>query len=286
MSTGLRARSRSLRRLAADRRGVDRRGVDRALLRVPGPVVRAHRHREQLARGPALGRPDPLRVRDGDRLRVRRERAERGHARRVCRGDHGPRSGRPELRVAAGRRRRTRRRRAAQRRSAVGSPAQSSSSSTFADDRRRPLDQRPQRPRRPCGPDDATPTRRPLTNRRLTKTSALATFWWISRVGEPRQRRLARHHERFGLRRAGGLGRPDDLALRERGVLSAGSSPGPRTARSRHHPHPHVAEPCARDAVTDVPGLARLALAAVRRAPHPPGARRRPRRPSSATARR
>ncbi len=31
-------------------------------------------------------------------------------------------------------------------------------------------------------PDDATPTRRPLTNRRLTKASALATFWWISEL--------------------------------------------------------------------------------------------------------
>ena len=40
-------------------------------------------------------------------------------------------------------------------------------------------------------PDDATPTRRPFTNRRLTNASALATFWWISEFANRVSARLA-----------------------------------------------------------------------------------------------
>ena len=62
---------------------------------------------------------------------------------------------------------------------ASGRPAQSSSSSTLAV----MAAARSTSARIPSGstrPVLATPTRRPSTNRRLTKTSLLATFWWIS----------------------------------------------------------------------------------------------------------
>ena len=63
--------------------------------------------------------------------------------------------------------------------SASGRPAQSSSSSTFAviAAARSTSERRPSASARPVL---ATPTRRPCTNRRLTRTSVLATFWWIS----------------------------------------------------------------------------------------------------------
>ena len=97
------ARPRPLRRLAPHGGGVDRGRIHRALLGVAGPVIGAHRHREQLARGPSLGGADPLRAGHRDRLGVRGERAEGGDPGLVRGGDDGPRPAGPELRGRGGR---------------------------------------------------------------------------------------------------------------------------------------------------------------------------------------
>ena len=260
------------------------RRVDRALLGVAGAVVGAHRHREQLARRPALGGADAL-----GRWRPR-------PPRRPC--ENEPKAVTPASSAAAmtarapsarssglavGRARRTSRRGAACGAIGLGQAGPVLELLDVRGDRRGPLDERADA----LGVDAARCSRRrpggPSTNRRLTNTSALATFWWISRVGEPGQRGLAADDQRLGLARAGGLGRLDDLLGEAQRVLRIAADAVRR--RSCHHPHPDVPEPRARDAVADVAGLARLALAAVRRAPHRATTRRRRRRPSTATAR-
>ncbi len=76
-------------RLAPQRGRVDGGGVDSGRLRVAGAVVRTHGNRDELAGGPRLGGPDPARVRHGNGLHVRGERAVGGDAGRVRGCDHG-----------------------------------------------------------------------------------------------------------------------------------------------------------------------------------------------------
>ena len=52
--------------LPTERPGIDRRGVDGGRLRVTGAAVGAHRHGDELRRGPLPGGPDPQRVGDGE----------------------------------------------------------------------------------------------------------------------------------------------------------------------------------------------------------------------------
>ena len=120
-------------------------------------------------------------------------------------------------------------------------------------------------------PDDATPTRRPLHEPEVDEGLGAGDVLVDLGVREPRQGRLAGDDQGLGLARAGLLRGLDDplrepqrlLGIAPDAVLGAHPITPTRTLRNR----------AARDAVADVAGLARLALAAVRRAPHPPARR-------------
>ena len=239
-----------------------------ALLGVAGPVVGAHRDGEELARGPALGGADPLRVGDGDGLRVRGERAEGGDAGRVRRSDHRACPVGPQLRAGV--------------RRPVGPGGlqwlgglrlgQARPALQLLDvgrDGGGPFDQRPDALRiRATGGGDghATPPDEPEVDEDLGAGDVLVDL----AVGEPGERRLAAHDERLRLRGARRLGQPDDLLREaERGGRVAADPVPPAHATT---PTRTLRNRAPRDAVAHVAGLAGFALAAVRRAPHPPRA--------------
>ena len=217
MSTGLtdaRARSAASRPMAS---GVDQRGIDRHLLRVARPVVGPHGHGEELGAGSALGRADALRCRDGDRLGLRGERAEGGHAGVVRGSDHraGPLGA--ELRAGArgpvrpGDREwfggaRFREARPVRELLDVGG------------DGRGALDQGPD----PCvvhaagaGDAHAAADHEPQVDEDLAARDVLVDL----AVGKPRERGIARNHERLGLAGTCSLGLPDDLLRQEERCL-------------------------------------------------------------------
>ena len=152
-------------------------------------------------------------------------------------------------------------------RSADGRPAQSSSSSTFAAIAAARSTRAPT-PSSSTRPDDATPTRRPLTNRRLTNASALATFWWISE--------LANRVSADSPATTSASASPAPAASAAWMTCSASrsaSSGSPPMPCSRAHPITPTRTLRNRPPETPWPDVARLpglALAAVRRAPHPP----------------
>ena len=188
--TGFADRPRLLGRLATDRRGVDRRGVDRGRLGVagrrrPGPSTRS-------AAATVVRRcdgSDPLRVRDRDRLGGRRERSVGDDAGRVGGRDDRPDALGPELRRRVGGR-------VAKPRACraigvgPGRPPQSSSSSRVAGDRRRPSRRGGAGRSSSSRLVDATPTRLPMTNRRLIWAFDLGDVLVDLAVGEARQARV------------------------------------------------------------------------------------------------
>src|SRR5689334_22984587 len=130
------------------------------------------------------------------------------------------------------------------------------------------------RPSTSVRPDDATPTRLPTTTRRFTTTFVSATFWWISLFAK----RVSA--ESSAMTSASASVTPSRIACARAASASARAS----AARSSFiagveidrtmPPSPFadsdldVAEPGARHGMADMAGLARLALAAVRRAEH------------------
>ena len=170
---------------------------------------------------------------------------------------------------------------------ASGSPAQSSSSSTLRviAAARSTSARRPSASERPLL---ATPTRRPCTNRRLTKTSVLATFWWISL--------LANRVSALSVVTTSASASPAPAASASRSVSSArrsAASGSPAAARppavvcETLTPSPPRArcgsEPRRRRGPRDPPGRARPCRSSA--FPTSARTRRRRRRPSSATAR-
>src|SRR6476646_8140850 len=154
-----------------------------------------------------------------------------------------------------------------------GRPPQSSSSSTT----RAMAAARSARRRRPSSsvrPDEATPTRLPMTNRRFTTALVSATFWWIWLLAK-RVRAASSAMTNASASVAPSRSAWASAASARRSASSArssiigrppGRSAGPRLPLA--HSDLHVPEAGARDRVADVGALAGLALAAVGRAEH------------------
>src|SRR6185369_5616725 len=111
----------------------------------------------------------------------------------------------------------------------------------------------------------ATPTRFPIATRRLRPPFVSATFWWISLLAK----RVS--WARSADTSASASVAPASVASRTaRSATASGSSGSAVTVGSPlADTDLDVAEPGARAGMTDVAALARLALAAVRRAEHP-----------------
>jgi len=110
-------------------------------------------------------------------------------------------------------------------------------------------------------PDDATPTRLPTTNRRLTVTFVSATFWWIWLFAN-----LVSDASSASTRASASVAPSASACRRARSARSSASRA--RSSFTGRLPLAHadldVPEACSGDSVTDVAGLAGLALAAVR----------------------
>ena len=114
---------------------------------------------------------------------------------------------------------------------------------------------------------DATPTRLPIANRRLTSPFVSATFWWISLFANRVSCALVGRDE--GLDLGGALRREAEDALGEAECRPASAVRLVATPRSPlADAHLDVPEPGPGAGVADDRALAGLALAAVRRAEH------------------
>ena len=220
---GVRARLRALGGLAADRRGVDLGRVDGALLRVAGPVVGAHRDREQLRGRAALGGADPLGVGDGDGLGLGGERPERRDAGVVRRGDDVSDALGPQLGAGVGRAlgpagvERRRRIRGRQARPLLELLDGRGDRGGTLDERLDPLVVDPAGRRHA----DPAAVHEPEVDERLGAGDVLVDL----RVGEARQGRFAGHDQGLGLARARPLGRVDDLLGEAKRLLGVAPDP-------------------------------------------------------------